>query len=380
MCSKVRVELSRGEQDWTEVRECLVRAFHHYSLYKYLIPNEQRRPEFLRRYLEAIYDVTIRNGNSILLVGRLSDNNTVIGGAMVVPPSQDHGGWECEKADDFYEAYEKYKLKEIDLEAFERMETYEEWDYENISKHVCSTKVPLWNGIFCAVDPKYAGRGCGSMSYNECLKIINNFRKIKMTEAKKMENQSKINIRKTAQKLLGYYKNQINFKTLTAFFHSLSILSHRSPPIQSVSVNNTTVESENTEIQLKKSSKRLTDFKKSPMLFMISHSRQAVRFHQKIGFQSVADIPYYDENTSIDEEKSLFNVNVLMMDPLDADRITDFTQKLNCAMPGKQKMRFGSSTQTTFSPEAEQPQLKHNFDKPCLINKYDCPNIIRNRG
>ncbi|XP_039267723.2 uncharacterized protein LOC144420759 [Styela clava] len=324
MCSEVLVEISRGEQDWTEVRECLVRAFHHYSLYKYLIPNEQTRPEFLRRYLEAIYDVTIRNGNSILLVGRLSENNTIIGGVMVVPPSKEYGGWECEKADDFYEAYEKYRLRDIDLEAFERMKKYEEWEYENISKHVCSTKVPLWNGIFCAVDPKYSGKGCGSMSYNECLKIIKNIQ-----ESNK--------------------KKQLQIK-----------------------------HEENLEIKSRKLIKRLTDSENSPMLFMISHSKRAVRFHLKNGFQSVADIPYYDENTSTDQDNSQFNATVLMMDPLNADRIAEFRKKIN--FPTKRTNNIETGLQMTHISVTAESHLIHNSSITSIINMYGRLKITRNRG
>ncbi|XP_077966678.1 uncharacterized protein LOC144420846 [Styela clava] len=231
MCSEVLVEISRGEQDWTEVRECLVRAFHHYSLYKYLIPNEQTRPEFLRRYLEAIYDVTIRNGNSILLVGRLSENNTIIGGVMVVPPSKEYGGWECEKADDFYEAYEKYKLREIDLEAFVRME---------------------------------------------------------------------------------------------------------------------------------------------------NHSKRAVQFHLKNGFQSVADIPYYDENTSADQDNSQFNATVLMMDPLNADRIADFKKKIN--FPTERTNNIETGLQMTHISVTAESHLIHNSSITSIINMYDRLKITRNRG
>lgn len=61
------VEQSRGELDWLKIKEIFVRSFMKYPLYKYLVPNEDNRQEFLRRYLEATYDVAVRHGNSILL-------------------------------------------------------------------------------------------------------------------------------------------------------------------------------------------------------------------------------------------------------------------------------------------------------------------------
>lgn len=39
---------------------------------------------------------------------------------MFVPPSAD-GGWECQHDNAFWDAYAKYRLKEIDEEAFNRI-------------------------------------------------------------------------------------------------------------------------------------------------------------------------------------------------------------------------------------------------------------------
>lgn len=72
------VEPALGDDDWFAIRDCFVRAFHHYPLYKYMIPDEKNRPEFLKNYLEAVYDVTVRNGNSIVLSIKIkSESNEV---------------------------------------------------------------------------------------------------------------------------------------------------------------------------------------------------------------------------------------------------------------------------------------------------------------
>lgn len=75
------MELASGENDWIEARGCFVRAFQNYPLYSHLIPNEDRRSEFLTQYLEAIYDVLIRNGDSVLVCVKLnlqSQNGSLI--------------------------------------------------------------------------------------------------------------------------------------------------------------------------------------------------------------------------------------------------------------------------------------------------------------
>lgn len=59
------------EDEWQDARECLVRAFHHYPLYSYLIPNDTKRKIFLSRYLDAVYEVTVRQANSVLICVKL---------------------------------------------------------------------------------------------------------------------------------------------------------------------------------------------------------------------------------------------------------------------------------------------------------------------
>ena len=67
---KTYVELANGEEDWVQTRNCFVRAFQNYPLYKHIIRDDKKRPEFLKQYLEAIYEVTVRKGNSILICGK----------------------------------------------------------------------------------------------------------------------------------------------------------------------------------------------------------------------------------------------------------------------------------------------------------------------
>nr|XP_039262293.1 uncharacterized protein LOC120338375 [Styela clava] len=177
---EIKVELSRGEDDWKCARECIVRAFHRYPLYTYLIQNESIRPEFLKRYLNAIYDVTVTKGNSLLLACVLYNSNQdeksrtrkIIGGALIVPASE-NGGWEYSNDEDFAFAYKKHGLRELDSEAMDRIERYEEWEYEHITKVVSKSKIPMWNGLYCAIDPEFAGQGCGTFSYAECIRIYN---------------------------------------------------------------------------------------------------------------------------------------------------------------------------------------------------------------
>lgn len=66
MLSDITVRL--GEQaDWPCLRECFLQAFQDYPLYTYMIPDDARRREFMRRYLDANYEGYNKLGSGITL-------------------------------------------------------------------------------------------------------------------------------------------------------------------------------------------------------------------------------------------------------------------------------------------------------------------------
>lgn len=71
---EVTVALCRNEE-WKDLRECWVRAFARYPLYQHLIRNDAARPAFLRNYLDAIYEVTVRRGTSLPICIKVSDGS-----------------------------------------------------------------------------------------------------------------------------------------------------------------------------------------------------------------------------------------------------------------------------------------------------------------
>uniref|UniRef100_H2ZKJ9 N-acetyltransferase domain-containing protein n=1 Tax=Ciona savignyi TaxID=51511 RepID=H2ZKJ9_CIOSA len=187
--SDVRIELTTSHEDWVLVRECYVQSFLRYPLYKYMVPDDNKRDAFLRAYLDANYDVTVASGKGILLrigmpngdrnnnksssgTGCARTSMKIIGGVVFVPPSDNGHGWAITDDEPYWEAYEKYGLAKISPDGLERVKRYEAWENENICKKLSGSRIPMWNGLFCAISPEYSSKGLGSTVYKEAIRIM----------------------------------------------------------------------------------------------------------------------------------------------------------------------------------------------------------------
>uniref|UniRef100_H2ZKJ2 Uncharacterized protein n=1 Tax=Ciona savignyi TaxID=51511 RepID=H2ZKJ2_CIOSA len=128
MNRNVGIVLSTSQDDWDVVRECYVQSFLRYPLYKYMVPDDKKRADFLRAYLDANYEVTVASGNGILLAVKYTtmeinnnecEKSMIIGGVVFVPPSDDGHGWAITDDEPYWEAYEKYGLAKISPDGLE---------------------------------------------------------------------------------------------------------------------------------------------------------------------------------------------------------------------------------------------------------------------
>ena len=120
-------------EDWQKIRECFVKSFVHYPLYDYIVPDQSKREEFLRAYLDANYEVTVGSGKAILLGMWVSDNEDqlfpnlnkdnckLVGGLILLFPSTTGRGWAIQNDEPYWQAYEKYKLADISEEGMRRV-------------------------------------------------------------------------------------------------------------------------------------------------------------------------------------------------------------------------------------------------------------------
>ena len=96
-----------------------------------MVPHPKTRKKFLRAYLNANYDVTVRNGHGIVIAVRIllepvqNRGNTpttkTIGGALIIPPSNEGHGWSISSDEPYWEAYNKYQLEKISKIGLERV-------------------------------------------------------------------------------------------------------------------------------------------------------------------------------------------------------------------------------------------------------------------
>ena len=132
-----KLDLINSAEDWKTVRECYVKSFLRYPLYKYMVPDPSKREEFLRAYLDANYEVTVGRGQAILAGLRVAekandssfqtqdhpqgDRYKLVGGVILLFPSSTGKGWAIQNDEVYWKAYEKYKLADISEEGMERV-------------------------------------------------------------------------------------------------------------------------------------------------------------------------------------------------------------------------------------------------------------------
>ncbi|XP_039267721.1 uncharacterized protein LOC120342804 [Styela clava] len=318
MSRKTYVKLCRGEDDWNQLKLCFVRAFFGYPLFEYVMPELNKREEFLRRYLEAHYDVTVRNGNSLLVCVHLMQDNEsnstnakqkdetssrtkIIGGVLLTAPAKDGIGWEHEDDDVYEQAYRKFRLHEVDEFAFERLISFEAWETKHIISKLFALHVPIWNGVFCAIDPLYANAGVGTMNYADCMQIVvqaymRSQDRIQMpviarkrntteTESCTLRVVDKVMPTCDSKEQAKYMKptNSMfqNNKFWASIIHSLSLLSHHHRPLQSrfyEKAKHSSITS--TKVCCRK-------IENVPLMIMLSQSQRAVEFHKRNGFNCV---------------------------------------------------------------------------------------------
>nr|XP_002127261.1 uncharacterized protein LOC100180340 [Ciona intestinalis] len=362
----VRIELTTSHEDWALVRECYVQSFHRYPLYKYMIPDDNKRDAFLRAYLDANYDVTVATGQGILLrIGipsiACSDRNNnrnsagpdssrtplkIIGGVVFVPPSRDGHGWAITDDEPYWEAYEKHGLAKISAEGFERVKRYEAWENENICRKLSGSRIPMWNGLFCAISPEYSSKGLGSAVYKEAIRIMAQYWVKQQKESRaqlfRTRPQSERLVRNDSQLLEPAKENKGLFGRLWQNFslkeiHRYALLSHRALPQAAFmqkprsiqQQHSSAVATKPTENQTKPNdairARDIVGNPSAPLVVAVSHSDRAARFHEANGFHPIARTPYHDEV----EGTSPFYTHVLVLDPFRTGRVNELGNSIN---------------------------------------------------
>ncbi|XP_039270312.2 uncharacterized protein LOC120345012 [Styela clava] len=283
MNRRVSTSIASSEKEWFQIRHCFVQAYFKYPLYKYLIPNEVKRKEFLTNYIEANYDVAVRHGNSLLLCIRMvneeddscqlkksfADDKKIIGGALFVPPTTDGGDWDCADDDTFFKSYENYGLNDIDNDAYHNIISHEKWETENIMTKICKLKFEAWMAFFWAIDPEFAGKGYGSASYPDCMQILQNYQEKQLPSVRNlMTPRRRCQMNMPLSGIENYGKTSQMISTVSTT-HSFPL-----PLPDFVQAGDKTI-------------CQWSRTYKDPVVFFPSHCERAVKFHMKNGFHLI---------------------------------------------------------------------------------------------
>jgi len=302
-----QVEITTSYEDWEMIRECFVDSFRHYPLYKYMVPNGEIRNQFLRKYFEANYEVTVAAGKAILLaikapydvekneeliVKRPSEKMKIIGGVMFLLPSADgNGGWMAKDQAPYDKAYLRHELHKISSEGLTRLKRYENWENDLLEQPVRSCRLPMWNAIFCAISPEYTNLGICSMLYESAISIMAN-----------------------------YWIASPELRLCTA--DEKSSLKQRLSHVIELPVNKSCDFSEfNFTAGIDKSAS-------APLVLAISHSERSAKFHKSNGFFSIKLIPYHD----VIDDVTPFSVHILAHEPFLTGNLRQFDAAVHHTM------------------------------------------------
>jgi len=302
-----------------------------------MIPDDTIRDEFLRAYLDANYEVTVANGPGVLLAIKVPQNASmdkkfneslkkpdrspmkVVGGVVFVPPAEDNCGWAVNNDELYWAAYEKHGLADISAEGLQRVIRYEAWENRNLGEKLTRARIPVWNGLFCAIHPEYSCRGLGGLVYNEAISIIGNMWLEKQAALKTAED-------KKASKQIT--------NSITAKIRNRICLNHQQD--KSLSNNNHKNTASKRDFYLNPKNNNLSSMlgnSSSPLIIAVSHSERSASFHKKNGFHAVARLPFCDsdenDTSACEPLNPQFYVHVLVLDPFRSGRVPEFNKAVS---------------------------------------------------
>uniref|UniRef100_H2ZKJ1 Uncharacterized protein n=1 Tax=Ciona savignyi TaxID=51511 RepID=H2ZKJ1_CIOSA len=266
------------------------------------------------------------------------EKSMIIGGVVFVPPSDDGHGWAITDDEPYWEAYEKYGLAKISPDGLERVKRYEAWENENICKKLSGSRIPMWNGLFCAISPEYSSKGLGSTVYKEAIRIMAQYwvkqqqpNKPQLHRMRPQSEKKNVSQESTNQGLVGKILRSFSLKEI----HRCALLSHRALPqaafmqkLKSPPQTNTTKlpgkAGTNQTTAASIQPRDIIGSSSAPLVVAISHSDRAAHFHKANGFHPIARTPYHDPV----EGTTPFYTHVLVLDPFRTGKVNELNEAM----------------------------------------------------
>jgi len=207
---------------------------------------------------------------------------------------------------------------------------YEAWENGNIAQKLSGARIPLWNGLFCAIEPDYASKGVGSAVYKEAIRIMAKYWIKQQTSSQQNKQTTPKPQEKTEEK--GFFHKLFRRNTTISDLTRFALVHHRALPAAAFVQKSPEKSSKTTS---KADDVRSTESKnlslkdmmfnpKCPLVVAISHSERAARFHESNGFEPVSRIPFHDDV----DNTTPFYTHVLVLDPFRTGRLYELTATL----------------------------------------------------
>jgi len=223
---------------------------------------------------------------------------------------------------------------------------YEAWENKHIAERSRRARLPLWNGLFCAMLPEYTSRGFGSAVYNEVIKTLAKHhlnRHITPTRTNPFFSTHNKQCHRCSSPIrgsTGQNTSDVLDRPLARFLarqmHGFTLLNHNHLPhgmqvqtkcfcetvksTQSQGVNST----HSIALLPPSTPAKARESASAPLVVAVTHSERAANFHSSNGFRQLTRIPFCDGA----EGKLQFYVHVLALDPFRTGRVAEFNEAL----------------------------------------------------
>lgn len=181
----------------------------------------------------------------------------------------------------------------------------------------------MWNGMLCAIDPKYAGNGIGCEAFAECMQYLDkrnpifedvSGKKVSIGGNHQLKEEGRYN-RLSMQSRNDKLENQnpAYDSFATKVLRNLSLITHH--PHHAFSLN-TALSNSSPSVKSSRQHKEKSPRKISPKsgnsqpLIALSHCPRAVQFHARNGLRCIKKLPYCPPG----QDNPAFDVYVLMTD------------------------------------------------------------------
>ena len=190
---------------------------------------------------------------------------------------------------------------------------YEAWENKQIAQKASATRIPLWNGLFCAMDPEYASKGFGSAVYQGGVSIMTKHWLRQLKRENGIEKSSHMK-EKNADSIKNLMRSLSSSHVILE--DCLETATDATHAVKDLIEHFETLKQKKPALKVSKC--------ESPLVVIISHCKRSAKFHQTNGFEAISEIPFHDDVENV----TPFFAQTMILDPLNTGRAKELTAGL----------------------------------------------------